>query len=46
VTDRLAGGVAVGHGERLHLPHDRASTRIVRLARAGSGRWRVARVSA
>jgi hypothetical protein len=46
VTDRLAGGVAVGNGERLTLPRDRASTRTVRLVRDGSGRWQVASVSA
>ena len=45
VTDRLAGAVAVGHSERRALPRDRASTRIVRLVRAGSGRWRVVSVS-
>lgn len=45
VTDRLAGGEAVGHGERVALPRDRASTRTVRLLRGADGRWRVASVS-
>jgi hypothetical protein len=44
VTDRLAGGAAVGHGERIALPRDRASTRTVRLRRADDGRWRVVSV--
>lgn len=41
VTDRLAGGVAVGYGERVALPRDRASVRMVRLVRGADGRWRV-----
>jgi hypothetical protein len=41
VTDRLVGAVAVGHGVREPLPHDRASTRVVALRHAGD-RWRVA----
>ena len=45
VTDRLAGGVAVGHGVRVRLPTDRASTRLVTLVRA-VGEWRVAEVQA
>jgi hypothetical protein len=45
VTDRLAAAVAVGYGERLDLPRDRASTRTVVLRRDRSGEWRVARVS-
>ena len=44
VTDRLAGGAAVGDGRRLDLPRDRASTRTVRLERGRDGRWRVASV--
>jgi hypothetical protein len=44
VTDRLAGGEAVGYGERLALPRDRASTRTVRLERDTAGRWRVVSV--
>ena len=44
VTDRLAHAVAVGHGERIELPRDRAGTRTVRLVRGADGRWRVARV--
>jgi hypothetical protein len=43
VTDRLAGGVAVGAGVRRPLPRDRASTRTVRLRRV-HGVWRVASV--
>jgi hypothetical protein len=43
VTDRLAGGVAVGAGVRRPLPSDQATTRIVLLQRA-HGRWRVASV--
>lgn len=45
VTDRLAGGVAVGRRTRTALPHDGWSTRRVVLARSG-GRWRVVSVSA
>lgn len=45
VTDRLAGGaVAVGYGERVALPRDRASVRTVVLRRGGDGRWRMAAV--
>ena len=44
VTDRLAGGEAVGYGVRVALPRDRASTRTVRLARGDDGRWRVVAV--
>jgi hypothetical protein len=44
VTDRLAGGVAVGRGRRLVLPRDRADTHVVTLVRAGDHRWRVAAV--
>jgi hypothetical protein len=44
VTDRLAGAVAVGHGERLVLPRDRASTRTLVLRRGADGRWRAAGV--
>ena len=44
VTDRLAGGDAVGHGQRLPLPRDRASTRTVRLERGRDDRWRVVSV--
>jgi hypothetical protein len=43
VTDRLAGGVAVGAGVRRPLPRDRATTRTVRLRR-WHGVWRVASV--
>jgi hypothetical protein len=44
VTDRLVGGEAVGYGERLTLPRDRASTRTVRLERDRDGHWRVVAV--
>lgn len=44
VTDRLAAGVAVGYGERVALPRDRASTRTVVLRRDRDGGWRVVRV--
>jgi hypothetical protein len=43
VTDRLAGGVAVGDGVRRPLPRDQASTRTVQLQRVHGG-WRVASV--
>lgn len=43
VTDRLAGGVAVGPATRLPLPRDAASTRTVVLRRV-AGEWRVAEV--
>lgn len=43
VTDRLAGGVAIGAGRREPLPADAWSTRRVVLARA-AGEWRVASV--
>jgi hypothetical protein len=46
VTDRLAGGVAVRGGERVSLPRDLASTRVVTLVRGADGRWRVAAVRA
>lgn len=45
VTDRLAGGVAVGDGTRTALPRDGWSTRRVVLEQR-AGRWRVASVSA
>lgn len=44
VTDRLTGAQAVGYGERLALPRDRASTRTVRLERGRDDRWRVVSV--
>jgi hypothetical protein len=44
VTDRLAGGVAVGDGVRLPLPRDGVSTRRIVLVRA-AGEWRVAAVT-
>lgn len=44
VTDRVAGGVAVGAGERVPLPRDRADTHLVDLVRGADGVWRVARV--
>ena len=43
VTDRLAGGVAVGAGVRVPLPRDRATTRRVVLRRV-AGEWRVSSV--
>ena len=42
VTDRVAGGVAVGRGRRLALPRDHADTHVVTLMRGGDHRWRVA----
>ncbi len=45
VTDRLAGGVAVGSGVRRPLPRDEATTRTIEFRRVG-GRWLVAAVSA
>lgn len=44
VTDRVAGGVAVGAGVRVPLPRDAASTRTVVLRRV-AGEWRVSSVS-
>jgi hypothetical protein len=44
VTDRVAAAAAVGYGERVALPRDRASTRTIELRRDRSGAWRVARV--
>lgn len=43
VTDRLHRAVAVGHDDRLRLPRDRATTRVIRLVRA-RGDWKVASV--
>lgn len=43
VTDRLAGGVAVGRGQRLRLPGDAASSRLLVLRR-DHGDWQVAAV--
>ena len=43
VTDRLAGAVAVGHGQRIRLPRDQASTHVVTLVRR-AGTWKVASV--
>lgn len=43
VTDRLAGGLAVGRGRRVALPVDRATRRRVTLLRA-EGRWTVSSV--
>jgi hypothetical protein len=45
VTDRLAGGTAVGRGPDRPLPRDEATTRTVLLRRLG-GHWRVASVLA
>ena len=44
VTERLAGGVAVGAGVRLPLPRDAVSTRTVVLRRV-AGEWRVRSVT-
>jgi hypothetical protein len=44
VTDRLAGGTAVGEGVRRPLPTDAATTRTVELRLVG-GRWRIAAVA-
>jgi hypothetical protein len=44
VTDRLVGAVAVGGGDRIALPRDRASARVLTLARGADGRWRVSEV--
>lgn len=43
LVDRLAGGVARGHGIRVPLPRDRADQRTVTLRRV-AGRWLVADV--
>lgn len=44
VTDRLYAAVAVGHGARVVLPRDQASTRVVTMIlRAGA--WKVASVA-
>lgn len=45
VTDRLAGGTAVGEGVRAALPRDRPTSRTIVLRSDGAG-WRVASVSA
>lgn len=45
VTDRLADAAAVRRGERVPLPRDRASTRVVTLTRLPDGTWRVAGVT-
>jgi hypothetical protein len=45
VTDRVAGGLAVGRGARVRLPRDAASTRTITLRRVAS-RWRVSSVIA
>lgn len=44
VTDRLVGAVAIGHDERVELPRDRASTRVVTLRRSTGSPWRMASV--
>jgi hypothetical protein len=44
VTDRVAGGTAVGAGVRVPLPRDEPSTRRVVLRRV-AGEWRVSSVS-
>jgi hypothetical protein len=43
VTDRVAGATAVGRGQRVRLPADSASSRVLRLVRR-HGRWLVASV--
>jgi hypothetical protein len=43
VTDRLVDAVAVGHEQRIRLPHDQASTRVLTLVRY-RGQWRVGAV--
>lgn len=43
VTDRVAGGVVVGSEERIPLPIDAASTRVIRWER-NQGDWQVASV--
>jgi hypothetical protein len=43
VTDRVAGGRAVGGGTDVPLPGDRPTTRTVALVRS-AGQWRVAEV--
>jgi hypothetical protein len=45
VTDRVAGGVAVGAGVRVPLPADRPSTRLVSFVQV-AGEWRVEEVQA
>lgn len=44
VDDRVVGAVAVRGAERLRLPRDAATTRVVVLVRSGGGRWRVSAV--
>jgi hypothetical protein len=44
VVDRIVGGVAVGDGQCVPLPHDRADRRTVTLRRVGES-WLVADVS-
>jgi hypothetical protein len=45
IDDRVVGAVAIRGAERLALPRDAASTRVLTFARSGDGRWRVASVS-
>jgi len=44
VDDRIVGAVAVRGAERLRLPRDTASTRVLTFARSGAGAWRVSAV--
>jgi hypothetical protein len=45
VTDRLVGAVTVHGQQRVRLPHDQASTRVVTLMRGADRRWRVTSVT-
>lgn len=44
VDDRVVGAVAVRGAERVRLPRDAVSSRVVALVRSGEGRWRVSSV--
>ena len=44
VDDRIVGAVAVRGAERLRLPRDRTSTRVLTFARSADGRWRLSGV--
>jgi hypothetical protein len=46
VTDRVAGGIAVGAAGRTPLPRDTSTTQVVTLVRGDDDRWRVSDVDA
>lgn len=44
VTDRLHHAVAVGHGQRIVLPSDRPSSRVVVLVKGADATWRASAI--